>query len=56
MNSEEVQIKIVNLEQRITQRVQVLSADDPQIQRLMGQLEVYRIIIEESTNPKEEDE
>lgn len=56
MSPEDTQVKVAALEQRITQRVQVLSADDPQIQRLMGQLEVYKIIIEESTNPKEEEE
>lgn len=53
MNPEEIQEQIVNLEQRISQRIQILSSADPQMQRLMGQVEVYKIMSEEPLKPKE---
>jgi len=47
MSIEEIQKNLVSLEQRINQRVQVLSKKDPKIQRLIGHMEVYKIMAEE---------
>jgi hypothetical protein len=43
MNPEEIQEHIAVLEQRISQRVQLLSKDDPQIQRMIGQMEGLKV-------------
>lgn len=43
MNPEEIQGHIEVLEQRISQRVQLLSKDDPQIQRMIGQMEGLKV-------------
>ena len=53
MNPEEIKEQIAVLEQRINQRVHFLSTNDPQTQRLMGQMEVYRTIVEEPVKEKE---
>jgi ArsR family metal-binding transcriptional regulator len=47
MNPEEIQEQMSVLEQRINQRVQFLSTNDPQTQRLVGQMEVYKALSEE---------
>ena len=47
MNPEEIQEQMAVLEQRINQRVQFLSTNDPQTQRLVGQMEVYKALAEE---------
>ena len=53
MNPEEIQEQVAVLEQRINQRVQFLSTNDPQTQRLIGQMEVYKAIVEEPVKEKE---
>ena len=42
MNPEEIKEQLAVLEQRINQRMQFLSTNDPQTQRLIGQMEVYK--------------
>ena len=53
MNPEEIQEQMAALEQRLNQRVQFLSTNDPQTQRLVGQMEVYKSIVEEPVKDKE---
>ena len=43
MNPEEIQQQMAALEQRLNQRVQLLSANDPQAQRLIGQMEGLKV-------------
>ena len=43
MNPEEIQEQMAVLEQRLNQRVQLLSANDPQAQRLIGQMEGLKV-------------
>jgi hypothetical protein len=53
MSPEEIKEQLAVLEQRINQRMQILSANDPQVQRLMGQVEVYQVMSEEPIKNKE---
>ena len=54
MNPEEIQEQLAVLEQRINQRMQFLSTNDPQTQRLIGQMEVYKAMSEQPIKDTEE--
>ena len=43
MNTEEIKQQMVALEQRLNQRAQFLAANDPQAQRLIGQIEGLKV-------------
>ena len=43
MNPEEIQEQTAVLEQRLNQRIQFLSTNDPQAQRLIGQIEGLKV-------------
>ena len=43
MNPEEIQQQMAALEQRLNQRAQFLAANDPQAQRLIGQIEGLKV-------------
>ena len=43
MNPEEIQQQMAALEQRLNQRAQFLAANDPQAQRLIGQIDGLKV-------------
>ena len=53
MSPEEIKEQLSVLEQRINQRMQFLSTNDPQTQRLIGQMEVYKAMSEQSIKDTE---
>tara|TARA_R100001530_G_scaffold115053_1_gene82002 strand:+ start:243 stop:446 length:204 start_codon:yes stop_codon:yes gene_type:complete len=48
MEQEQITEQITQLESAINQRSNFLINNDPQVQRLAGQLEVYRALVEKS--------
>jgi len=54
MSPEEIKAQLADLEQRINQRIQTLSSTDPQMQRLIGQMEVYKAMSEQPIKDTEE--
>ena len=51
MTSTEIEQQIDLLSQQVQQRANAIAAQDPLISRLTGQIEVYRVFLQNETTP-----